>query len=183
METYTYPPVEDRRAQELIQRPIVEPRRSTIFGRALNAVTKHPTRGQFAHLFLPEIGAQITTHNLVAMMSWMQAEGDAGANNPINSTHTMPGSTDFNWVHVQNYVSLASGVKATAMTLNYGADRGFYGYRDIRAALRENLSAIHALEAVEDSSWGTGGLAVRVLEETGWHELMSNRYLHHRLAT
>lgn len=187
MQTYEFPPVPDRRIRELIERPIVEP--PSVWGVTLMlrpAVAalrgQHlPTRGEFARSFLEMIGAPVTNHTLVAMMAWMQAEGDAGTYNPINSTHAMPGSTDFNWVHVQNYVGLEQGVKATAMTLDYGASRHLYGYAPIRALLRDNAKAMSVLRAVEESAWGTGGLCVRVLEETGWRELLTNRYMHHRL--
>lgn len=182
METYTYPPVDNRRALELPERPLEDPTHVGLFQLAFNAIAGVPTRGMFVREFLPLIGAPVTTHTMVAMMAWMQAEGDAGAYNPLNSTHTMPGSTDFNWVHVQNYSDLMDGVKATAMTLNYGADRHLYGYRPIRAHLRDNSRAIEVVQAVEASAWGTGGLCVRVLEETGWRELNSKTYRHHRLA-
>jgi hypothetical protein len=185
---YQHPPVAERRVGELIERPIVEPRKVGPLTLALRATTTaltgthKATRGDFARRFLEMIEAPVTTHTLVAMMAWMQAEGDAGKFNPINSTHTMPGSTSFNWVHVQNYVDLGQGVEATAMTLDYGANRDLYGYRPIRSHLRDNSKAMSVLKAVEESSWGTGGLCVRVLEETGWSELMTNRYLHHRLS-
>jgi len=86
------------------------------------------TRGQFARALLPKVGAKVTTHNMRALMAWMQAEGDAGRFNPLNTTHAMPGATDFNSVGVKNYASFEDGVKATAETLNYGAQRGLYGY-------------------------------------------------------
>lgn len=171
-----------RRELELAERPIVTPGAVTVFGRAFNAVARKKTRGNFAHDLLPKIGAPVTTHTLVGLMAWMQAEGDAGRFNPLNTTEKREGSTDFNWVHVQDYLRYLDGVEATARTLNYGAEHHMYGYGQIRSALRDNSSAIHMLKAVESSSWGTGGLAVQVLESTGWQQLLTNRYLHHRLS-
>lgn len=171
-----------RRELELAERPIVTPKEVRLFGRIFTAVAKKKTRGNFARDFLPRIGAPVTVENLVAMMAWMQAEGDAGRFNPLNTTQKEEGSTDFNWVHVQNYLHYLDGVVATVRTLNYGAKRNMYGYRPIRAALRDGHDAGLVLEAVERSAWGTGGLASRVLEQDGAARLLTDRYLHHRLS-
>jgi hypothetical protein len=174
-----------RREFELSDRPLLvddEVPDVRFLSRQWQRVAGLKTRGNFARDFLPRIGAPVTTHTLVAMMAWMQAEGDAARFNPLNTTKHMPGSWPFNWVDVQNYASYIDGVKATAETLNYGADRTLYGYKPIRRRLRENSKAAAVLEAVEASAWGTGGLALHVLETTGWEALMTNRYLHHRLV-
>jgi hypothetical protein len=125
-------------------------------------VTHTYTREDFARALLPKIGARATKRNLVALVAWQRAEGIAGVWNPLGSTLDMPGATDFNSVGVKNYVSFLQGVEATARTLNYGADRGLYGYRAIRKRLRGNSFAWLTLRAVEKSAWGTGGLAKRV---------------------
>lgn len=137
------------------------------------------TRGEFANAFLKEIGAPVTRRNRRALLAWMQAEGDAGRFNPLNTTHEAPGASDFNWVGVKNYVNFGQGVWATAETLNYGADRDLYGYKPIRARLRGNKPAWRTLQAVEHSQWGTGGLALRVLRTV---PILSALYAHHRLA-
>lgn len=121
------------------------------------------TREEFAKLLLARIGAKPTKRNLWALVSWMQAEGGSAKFNPLNTTHDGPNATNYNWVGVKNYVSLAEGVAATAETLNYGADRGLYGYKPIRKRLRGNAWASLSLRAVERSTWGTGGLALRCL--------------------
>lgn len=137
------------------------------------------TRGQFARALLPRVGAEITVHNMRAMMAWMQAEGDAGRFNPLNTTHDMVGATDFNWVGVKNYRSFEDGVKATAATLNYGADRDLYGYKAIRRRLHLNKPAYRTLLAVERSQWGTGGLALACLPLVS---ASPTRFQHHPLA-
>lgn len=137
------------------------------------------TRGQFARALLPKVGAEATTHNMRAMMAWMQAEGDAGRFNPLNTTHSMPGATNFNSVGVKNYKTFGDGVAATAKTLNYGADRGLYGYRPIRHALHANLPARRTLFAVERSQWGTGGLALLCLPLVSAHP---NHFQHHLIS-
>jgi hypothetical protein len=114
-----------------------------------------------------------------ALMAWMQAEGDAGRFNPLNSTHEMPDATDFNWVGVKDYKSFEDGVEATAETLNYGARRNLYGYREIRQGLRDNLPARRTLFAVERSQWGTGGLALLCLPLVS---AQSTRFQHHRIS-
>jgi hypothetical protein len=140
---------------------------------------KYATRGQFATALLKAIDAPVTRRNRRALLSWMQAEGDAGRFNPLNTTHDWPGATDFNWVGVKNYDSFEDGVAATAVTLNYGADRGLYGYRQIRRDLRLSEPASQTLGAVERSEWGTGGLALKVLQTV---PILSALYAHHRLA-
>lgn len=124
------------------------------------------TREEFARRLLPKIGAKVTQRNLWALVSWMQAEGSRADFNPLSTTLPMPGSTWFNSVGVRNYVDLEQGVEATAKTLNYGADRGMYGYKPIRRRLRRNAWAYWTLRAVEASDWGTGGLALRCLKQT-----------------
>lgn len=127
------------------------------------------TREEFARSLLKEVGVRwVTKPRLYALVAWMQAEGNGGANNPLNTTEKMPLSTTFNSVGVQNYSSFSEGVMATAKTLNYGADRDSHGYKPIRRRLRRFLilnRAKKVLEAVEESDWGTGGLALKCLPE------------------
>ncbi len=121
------------------------------------------TRKEWATKFLRQIGAPRTTRNLRAVVAWIQAEGSEAEWNPLATTKKAPGSTEFNWVGVQNYPDAETGLRATAETLNYGADRDLYGYRPIRHRLRKSRSAYWTLRAVEVSAWGTGGLALECL--------------------
>lgn len=127
------------------------------------------TREVFAKAVLRELGAPVTKRNLWALVSWMQAEGGSASWNPLNTTQEMPGATTYNWVGVKNYKSFDQGVEATVKTLNYGADRNLYGYKPIRHRLRKNAWAFWTLRAVEDSIWGTGGLALRCLPSVKKH--------------
>ena len=127
------------------------------------------TREDFARLLLPKVGAKPTKRNLWAFVAWAQAEGGSASFNPLNTTLPKPGATNYNAVGVKNYKSLAQGVEATAETLNYGADRSLYGYRAIRKRLRGNSWARLTLRAVERSTWGTGGLALRCLPTVKRH--------------
>lgn len=119
-------------------------------------------------------------HDWLSGMAWAQAEGDAGRLNLLNCTQFEPGSTDFNSVHVQNYDSKHDSLRAHAHTLNFGADHGEHGYAAIRRALRQHAKPSTVLAAVEESAWGTGGLALRVYEETEDAVLLS--YRHHPLV-
>jgi hypothetical protein len=127
------------------------------------------TREEFARALLKEIGAPASQRNLWALVSWMQAEGSAAKFNPLATTQEMADASNFNSVGVKNYISLKQGVEATAKTLNYGADRGLYGYKPIRRRLRRNAWAYRTLKAVEGSIWGTGELAVRCLPSVKRH--------------
>lgn len=180
------PGPEDRRALELRDRPLEEfaPAPGPVEGlltAAVALVQRKTTRGQFAVHLLRRIGnPRMSEARLLALLSWMQAEGDAGRYNPLNATWEMPGSTTFNFANVQNYVSFDQGVEATALTLNYGASHGLYGYKPIRHALNVGSRPSVTLEAVEESAWGTGGLAQRVYQDTKNAVILASR--HHRLA-
>lgn len=137
------------------------------------------TRGNFANAFLQQLGAPVSKRNIRAMLAWMQAEGDAGRFNPLNTTKAWPGATDFNGVGVKNYQSFQDGVAATVETMNYGADRGLYGYRPIRYNLLNDRRSYKTLTAIERSQWGTGGLALRVLRTV---PILALLYRHHRIS-
>lgn len=121
------------------------------------------TREKYAGMLLSALGIRITKRKLLALVSWMQAEGSQASFNPLATTQAWPGATNFNSVGVKNYATLEDGILATAQTLNYGADRGLYGYRKIRSRLKHNSRPARTLRAVEKSAWGTGGLALQVL--------------------
>ena len=121
------------------------------------------TREQWAREFLDRIGAPTSKANLHAIVSWIQAEGGHARWNPLNTTHEAPGATDYNWVGVKDYLTFESGMDATVETLEYGAERGLYGYRAIKHNLVASRRAGLTLRAVEASTWGTGGLALRCL--------------------
>ena len=53
-----------------------------------------------------------------AFLAWEPQENTAACWNPLATTWGMPGSTNFNSVGVQNYPDQATGILATANTLN-----------------------------------------------------------------
>lgn len=123
------------------------------------------TRGEFARHFLHGIGADAEHEAMLACVCWMAGEGGYAKNNPLNTTLWKPGSTVYNYAYVRNYPTPAVGIEATCETLNYGADRFKYGYRPIRRRLRKGNNAERILKAVDNSDWGTGGIALAVLAD------------------
>jgi hypothetical protein len=83
----------------------------------------------------------------------MQAEGGDVANNPINTTMHMPGSTRFNSADVQNYPTAEIGIQATVKTLKLKG----HGYEKIVSLMKANAPATDIVKAVGESDWGTGG--------------------------
>jgi peptidoglycan hydrolase CwlO-like protein len=110
--------------------------------------------GQWARLFLGELGAPSCRENLVALVAWQAAEGTSAAWNPLATTLPMPGSTSFNSVGVQNYVSLAQGVDAIHQTLLRGAST--YGYGAILDSLARCADASTTAGAINASFWCRG---------------------------
>lgn len=86
-----------------------------------------------------------------------------GANyNILNTTLPMPGSTDYNAVPVQNYLTFTSGVDATVNTLLEPR------YTNLLAAIRKPYNtAQNICMAVGDTDWGTPiSLLIPVLNTT-----------------
>lgn len=124
------------------------------------------TRGHFADALTRGLGAEVTLHTRRAWQAQLQAEGGSAANNGLNTTQRWPGSTDYNWVGVQNYRSCEDGVAATVKTLGYKG----YGYGWIIQAVRRNYSAVRIVKAIGNSAWGTNGsLALAVLDDIKNH--------------
>jgi hypothetical protein len=114
----------------------------------------HVPYGQWAGLFLASMHLPTCHENLVVVVAWEVQEFTQAAWNPLATTHRMAGSTDFNSVGVQNYVSLAQGLAATQETLDYGAD--IYRYGAIVDSLAACNDAMTTAEAVNASSWCAG---------------------------
>lgn len=108
------------------------------------------TSTSFVSALLKALGAPATSANIGFLNAWMRREGGGGANNPLNTTERMTGSTSFNSVGVQNYNSLATGVAATVKTLENGK------YSDLIAALRGGKPSINN-EYAGLSTWSGNG--------------------------
>jgi hypothetical protein len=112
--------------------------------------------GRWAELFLRMMGAPTCRSNLVLVVAWQVQEFTQAAWNPLATTHRMEGSTSFNSVGVQNYVSLEQGLQATKETIEHGWD--VYGYGPIVQALQRCADPLHAARAIAASSWCPGCL-------------------------
>lgn len=112
----------------------------------------------FYEKLLDNLKAPVTDENLKFLYAWRQAEGKAGKFNPFNTTHGMPGSTNFNEVGVKNYRSMEDGLVATIKTLKNGR------YTCIIKGLRDNIGAINISKCRSLETWGTGTLVYRVLQ-------------------
>lgn len=106
---------------------------------------------------LNRLGAPVSDENMKFMYAWRQAEGRGGTNNPFNTTQKMPGSTKFNSVGVQNFISKEQGLEATIKTLLNGR------YGCIVDGLRNDIGANNIANCQSIHVWGTGDLVSKVL--------------------
>lgn len=131
------------------------------------------TRIAWSKSFLHYGSFRVEKRRLWAMVAWTSAEGSNARFNPLACTAKRPGSTPFNWnggFPVQNYTSEEQGLEAILDTLHKGAaEHGYQAILDALSADRTTAKAI--LEGVEESDWGTGGLALEILDDVkhAWH--------------
>lgn len=111
------------------------------------------------------LGVPASLQNDLFFRAWAQAEGGTAKYNPFNTTAKMPGSTTNinpngtpNSAGVQDYISAQQGFEATIKTLQNGK------YNSILSALMVGTSARNCAYALEHSLWGTGGLALKIVE-------------------
>lgn len=102
--------------------------------------------------------------NFYALVAWQAAEGGPnGAKfNPLNTTMPMPGATQFNFATVKNYKSLEQGLQATSLTLRQHSHPAF---APIRHSLLKARPAEETLHNLIVSEWGTGQLALEILDD------------------
>ena len=108
--------------------------------------------GRWAAKFLPAIHAPVTHNNLVVMVAWQSAEGTTATWNPLATTYSMPGATEFNSVGVRNYASLRDGIHAVVGTLKNPG----HGYEAIVADLKASFDPMVTAEAINASDWCHG---------------------------
>lgn len=92
--------------------------------------------------------------NLHSLSAWRVKETPwppVAKNNPLNTTQSMPGTTNYNSVGVKNYPTETEGVTATARTLMNG------NYPAIVSALRSGRGVCGSGFASEFSTWSGGG--------------------------
>lgn len=99
---------------------------------------------------LRSIGAPITKNNLAFLRRWHSAEGGSASYNPLNTTQSASGASNYNSVGVKNFASSQSGLQATAKTIRNGY------YPGIIAALKSGNPQWNPELAKNLSTWGTG---------------------------
>jgi peptidoglycan hydrolase CwlO-like protein len=112
----------------------------------------HTSFGRWSVLFLRSLGAEECHSNEAVLIAWQLTEFTQAMWNPLATTTTEPGSTDFNDAGVQNFVSLDQGLAGTEHTLRNGA----HGYGGILAALDACPPAMTTARAIRDSAWCSG---------------------------
>jgi hypothetical protein len=105
---------------------------------------------------LQQIGAPLTTANVQALKLWAGSENTAAQYNPLATTLgspasgvSIPGSSQFNSVGVQNYASESTGSAAMASTLNEPR------YASIKNAFLNGNDLPGIIAAVNASPWGS----------------------------
>jgi uncharacterized coiled-coil protein SlyX len=116
----------------------------------------HVSYGQWADMLLHIFDAPTCRENRVVVVAWQVQEFTQAAWNPLATTHRMQGSTDFNGVGVQNFVSLEQGLEASKETIQNGWD--IYGYGAIVGSLRRCDDALTTASRIAASSWCPGCL-------------------------
>jgi peptidoglycan hydrolase CwlO-like protein len=113
----------------------------------------HVAYGAWAGLFLRAVGAPGCQANLITLVAWQYSEFTQAAWNPLADTLAMSGSTTFNSVGVQNYVSLDQGLQATRFTLVNGPA---FGYGAILSDLGGCADPMSTARAINASMWCRG---------------------------
>ncbi|HZR12418.1 MAG TPA: hypothetical protein VFC33_04135 [Acidimicrobiia bacterium] len=130
------------------------------FATTLGNVQGTPGQTQWANDFLTRLGMPVTSENVRAIVAWEKAEGTKAQFNPLATTRSMPGASNFNSVGVKNFASYQDGIEANAEALTNGR------YPNILAALRRGDSAEAVAQAIASSPWGTGDGVLRVLQSS-----------------
>jgi hypothetical protein len=86
----------------------------------VNIVSSGSGDKAFVRAVLADLHAPETQANISSLEAWLPHESTKAAHNPMASTLKEPGSTTFNSIGVQNYVSSTQGAYATAATLANG---------------------------------------------------------------
>lgn len=112
--------------------------------------------------FCRRLGAPPSLQNQLYFRAWAQAEGGNAANNPFNCVTPMPGSTDYNSIHVQNYVDIEQGLAATVKTIT--STNPVYNYPPLLESIIRGYSAMENAQALSHTHWGTASGTLNVLK-------------------
>lgn len=101
---------------------------------------------------LLKLRASHRVSNYKLLHVWRECEGGDASFNPLNTTESWPGATDYNSVGVKNYPTGPDGIQATYLTLVNGHYPGIVG--GLRAGVAPKT--IVTKYASEFNTWGTG---------------------------
>lgn len=112
------------------------------------------SRQTWINQFLALGGWPNTPQNVQAVLTWIMGEGTGAAANPLATTLSAPGATNYNSSGVKNYPSYQSGLQASVDTV-----KNTPAYAGIDAALSSGNSSANVLQAIQNThSWtGFGG--------------------------
>ena len=128
------------------------------FSKEDKSITSYSNDDDFYHKVLDGLGAPITKNNMLFFYAWRQSEGGRAAHNPFNTTMKADGATTYNYAGVKNYTSREQGISATIKTLKLGY------YTEIVDCLRRSADPKETAQALKNSPWGTGALALKVID-------------------
>jgi hypothetical protein len=101
---------------------------------------------------------------VAALEAWKARENTNACWNPLATTLRMSGSTNFNGVGVKNYPDRDTGVRATAITLNYTFGGNGQAYAAIRQMLaRQGFDEAKITQALKTWS-GNGGYVTSLVQ-------------------
>lgn len=126
---------------------------------SVGSVAAGPQERSFIKAVLADLGAPASSANVNSLATWFTHEFSSWPPsadwNPMASTQSMPGATNFNTfgngLHVRNYPDPTTGARATAITLNNGH------YPTIIASLRNGSGLCGSSHASEFRTWSGGG--------------------------
>lgn len=114
----------------------------------------------WALALIQALGGTPTPAIINFLIAWIDSEGTRAAWNPLASTNSGPGSSNFNSFgpggkyHVQNYTSFQQGIERTVHTL-----RESY-FRNLLAAIQTGNPDLAFAHPNELDTWGSGGAQV-----------------------
>lgn len=119
------------------------------------------TFAHFADALLTDLDAPLVDANRSFLILWMRAESGTSSkvrNNPLNTSWRTAGSTTFNDHGVQHYPDIATGLRATASTLQLDY------YKALLSQLRSGRATPSRLaRELARSPWGTGDLVADLI--------------------
>ena len=127
------------------------------------------TRADFARALLAVAERTDSARAVDKLVAWMHGEGTHAAYNPLATTRSWPGATDYNSAGVRNYPSVDAGLAATWLTID------LHYYAAVRDALQEWASVAEFAEAVVASPWGTHAVPATVTDEMRDHPIGTGR--------